>query len=96
MNSKPEDLPRPKGTLAGWILFIATLLLLSFGATPYHKIADEVLIATRFSLVLLLSVLVVRERWNHYHDLAGGRGRPNDVGDGILQRARRWYFDEMK
>jgi len=96
MDSKREDVPQPKGTLAGWILFIAPLLLLSFGATPYHKIADEVLIATRFSLVLLLSVLVIRERWNHYHDFPGGRGPTNDVGDSILQRARRWYFDEQK
>lgn len=83
-----------KGKFGGWILFIACLLLLSFGATPYHKLADTALITVRFSLVLLLSVLLVRERWNHRHDFPGGRGRPADRGDSILQRVRRWYYDD--
>ena len=78
----------------GWIVFVACLLLLSFGATPYHRVADTFLIATRFSLVIVLSVLVVRERWNHRHDLPGDRTRTTDRGDGVLQRMRRWYYGE--
>jgi hypothetical protein len=68
--------------------------LLSFGATPYHKVADTFLIAVRFSLVLLLSALVVRERWNHRHDLPSDRTSTPDRGDGVLQRMRRWYYGE--
>lgn len=83
-----------KSKFGGWILFVACLLLLSFGATPYHKVADTALITVRFSLVLLLSVLVIRERWNHLHDFLVGRGRPADRGDSILRRARRWYYDD--
>jgi hypothetical protein len=95
MNSDTENRSPWKSKLGGWILFIACLLLLSFGATPYHKIADTALIATRLALVLLLSILVIRERWNHRHDLPGGRGRPNDAGENILQRVRNWYYDEQ-
>ena len=93
MNSDTENRSQAKSNVGGWILFIACLLLLSFGATPYHKIADTALIATRLALVLLLSVLVIRERWNHRHDLPGGR--PNDAGENILQRVRSWYYDEQ-
>lgn len=81
--------------LGGWILFVACLLLLSLGATPYHKIADRTLIAARFSLVLLLSVLVIRERWRHRHDLPERGGRTKDFGEGILHRVRCWYYDEQ-
>ena len=95
MNSDTEKHLQLKSKLGGWILFIACLLLLSFGATPYHKIADTALIATRLALVLLLSILVIRERWNHRHDLPGGRGRANDAGENILQRVRDWYYDEQ-
>jgi len=72
--------------MGGWILFVATLLLLSLGASPYHKIADTALIALRLSLVLVLSILVVCERWNHRRDLPGERGQPENVGEGVLQR----------
>ena len=89
------DHPPSKSRLGGWILFVACLLLLSFGATPNHKIADMAFIATRFSLVLLLSVLVIRERWSHRQDLPEKGGRPTDFGEGILHRMRRWYYDEQ-
>jgi hypothetical protein len=94
MDSKPATARRGTGRLAGWILFAASLLLLSFGATPYHKIADITLITIRFSLVLVFSVLVLREWWNHRDDLPGGRGRAGDAGESALQRARRWYYGE--
>ena len=94
MNSETNRASQSKGRLIGWILFIATLLVLSFGATPYHKMADTLLITIRLSLVLVLSILVIQERWKHRHDLPGGRNRPNDAGESVLQRARRWYYDE--
>jgi hypothetical protein len=93
--SSEMDYPKSKSRLAGWILFVACLLLLSFGATPYHKIADMALMATRSSLVLLLSILIIRERWSHRHDLPGGFGRPTGLGERVLHRVRRWYYDEQ-
>ena len=87
---------RRKGRLGGWIAFVACLLLLSLGASPYHKTADMALIAIRFSLVIVLSALVVRERWNHRRDMHGGAGRPYDSAEGVLQRMRRWYYDEQQ
>jgi hypothetical protein len=86
--------PIRSGKFGGWILFFASLLLLSFGATPYHKIADTALIATRISILLILSILIVRERWGHRHDLAGGRTGPSNRGERVLERVRRWYYDE--
>jgi hypothetical protein len=56
-----------RGKLSGWAIFLAVLLLLSFAATPsfkYSRTADLSLMAVRFSLVILLSVLVVREKGN--------------------------------
>ena len=88
-------MPRNK-KVGGWILFVATLLLLSLGASPFHKIADTALIAVRLSLVLVLSILVVCERWNHRRDLPGGRVQPHNVGEGLLERLRHWYYDEPR
>lgn len=80
-----------RGRFRGWILFVACLLLLSLGATSYHKLADTALIAVRFSLVIVLSVLVIQERWNNRH----GQARDlNDTDETVLQRMRRWYYDE--
>ncbi len=77
-----------KRNLTGWMLFLATLLLLSFAAQPGHEefsvVADRSLVAVRLSLVLALSVLVVRERFS------GGRQHSGD----LLQRCRRWFYDE--
>jgi hypothetical protein len=76
------------GKLGGWIVFVATLLVLSFAAMPGHQafsaVADRLLIAVRLSLVLALSVLVVRERLTGRAEASGG----------LLQRCRRWFYDE--
>jgi len=88
-------LPRNK-KMGGWTLFVATLLLLSLGASPYHKVADTALIALRLSLVLVLSILVVWERWNHRRGVPPQRGQPQDVGESILQRLRHRYYDEPR
>ena len=85
---------RRRKKLGGWILFVATLLVLSVGATPYHKVADAALIAARLSLLLILSILVIWERWDHRRDLPGERGNRDNEGESVLQRMRRWYYDE--
>ena len=53
------------------------------------------MIAVRFSLVILLSVLVVREKWMHRDDPDHPQIQP-DKNDTILQRLRRWYYDDPK
>ena len=94
MELQKEGDHERRSKLGGWIAFLACLLLLSLGASSYHKLADSTLIAIRLTLVLALSALVVRERWQHLKDLPGGRGRPYDFGETLLQRLRRWYYDE--
>ena len=91
MGMDSKNTPRG-GRLRGWILLVACLLLLSLGATSsYHKLADTALIAIRFSLVMVLSALVLRERWKHRH----GRARDSqDPGETVFERMRRWYYDE--
>ena len=86
----PSAVRAKKGSLSGWILFLATLLVLSFAAMPgftrYSTFADRTLIAIRLSLVLALSVLAVRnwmsEDPNRYRDAR------------LLKRLRNWYYDE--
>jgi hypothetical protein len=96
MDSESNCNPQRKGRLGGWIVFTLCLLMLSLGATSYHKIADTALIPVRLSLFAVLSILVVREGWNHRHHLSGGGNRSQDVGKSILQRCRRWYYDEER
>jgi hypothetical protein len=86
-----------RGKMAGWALFLGCLLLISFAATtPYLKSADLALIPLRLAIVVVLSILVVRDRWRHRDDLRP-RGSPRpDADDTILQRFRRWYYDEQK
>ncbi len=86
-----------RGKVGAWALFLLCLLLLSFAATtPYSKTADLALITLRLVLVVVLSILVVRERWRHRDDRQQPPTDPkSDVGDTILQRFRRWYYDEQ-
>jgi len=87
-----------RGRTAGWALFVGCLLLLTFAATtPYSKTADLALISLRLALLAALSILVVRERWRHWDDPQQRNLHPSsDTGDTILQRFRRWYYDEQK
>ena len=87
-----------RGKTAGWALFVGCLLLLSFAATtPYSKAADLALISLRLALVAVLSILVVRERYRLRDDeRPRERHSRSDPGDTILQRFRRWYYDEPK
>jgi len=82
-----------RGKVGAWAIFLACLLLLSFAATThYSKTADLALITLRLALLAVLSILVVREQWHHRD---GQRQCGTDAGDTILQRFRRWYYDEQ-
>jgi hypothetical protein len=84
-----------RGKVGAWALFLVCLLLLSFAAaTPYSKTADLALISLRLALVLLLSILLVRERWRHWDYRQQQTHPKTDTVDTILQRFRRWYYDE--
>ena len=84
-----------KGKIRAWALFLLSLLLLSFAATsPYSKTADLALISLRLALVAVLSILVVRERWRHRDAQRKDTHPSSDAGDTLLQRSRRWYYDE--
>ena len=79
-----------KGSATGWILFLVTLLVLSFAAMPgfdrYSVLADRTLIAVRLSMVLALSILAVRN-WMS--------SNPSTYKDtALLKRLRSWYYDE--
>jgi hypothetical protein len=76
---------------SSWAVFIGCLLLLGLGATRYGKAADLTLISVRLTFVVLLSILAVRETWNHFHQ--ENRDQPA-VHDTLLQRCRRWYRGE--
>ncbi len=69
--------------LAPWMLFIACLLFLGIGATPLGPIADHVFITLRFSVVIFLSILIVRRTL---------RKRP----ERILDSFTRWCRGENK
>jgi hypothetical protein len=81
--------------VVAWALFLASILFLSLAATPYSRTADVALIALRLTLVIVVSILVVRERWRSRHE-PPGKAAPggSDVGDHFLQRFRRWYRGE--
>jgi hypothetical protein len=69
-----------------WILFLAFLLLLSLSATGYSQTANMLLIAARLALLIVLSVLIVREKFRPSKD--------PDAGDKFLKRWRSWFYDE--
>jgi len=78
-----------------WAIFLACLLFLSLAATPYSKTADALLITVRLTLLLVLSILLVRERWRNGRTALGKEPQQrNDVGDDFLQRCCRWYRGE--
>jgi len=85
------------GKTAGWALFLGCLLILSFAASsPYSRSADLALISLRLVIVIGLSVLVVRERWLHREHRQRATHLRSGVGETILERFRRWYYDEQK
>jgi len=75
--------------LGRWIVAVAILLVLSFAAMPgfekYSAAADHIAVAFRLSLVLALSILILRD-WV----LGSGDG----TKESIVQRCRRWYYGE--
>ena len=83
--------------LWSWVLFLACLLLLSLSATPYSATANYVLVSVRLTLVAVLSILIVRERWSNRQTPAGkDASTMPDAGEAFLGRWRRWYHDDRK
>ncbi len=81
--------------IVAWSLFLASILFLSLAATPYSRTADAALITLRLTLLIVLSVLVLRERWGNRHESPGAAASgTSDVGDQFLRRFRRWYRGE--
>lgn len=58
------------------------------------RIADWTMIAARFSLVIVLSVLMRRDRSHRRQAVNGHWFLRHDAGEGMLQGMRRWYYDE--
>ena len=86
-----------KQKAGGWALFLGCLLLLSFAATTsYSKTADLALISVRLAIVIILSILLIRERWRHRDDVRQRSENGSGANDSMLQRFRRWYYDEQK
>ncbi|HYK40508.1 MAG TPA: hypothetical protein VEU98_10795 [Candidatus Eremiobacteraceae bacterium] len=82
--------------IIAWSLFLACVLFLSLAATPYSRTADELLITVRLTFIIIISVLVVRERWRDAHDShpTATSANTTDVGTTFLNRFRRWYHGE--
>jgi len=81
--------------VVAWTLFLGSLLLLSLAATPYSRTADAALITLRLTFLIVLSILVLRERWRNRQELPGKTAAGHaDVGDHFLRRFRRWYHGE--
>src|SRR5262249_58355910 len=72
---------------------ILCLVILSFGATPYEKTMNIVLIVVRLTLLLIFSVLVVREWWKYQHR-SQWSDTESDAGHDLLRRWRRWATGE--
>ena len=72
-----------------WAIFLLILLLISFSATSYSKVVDATLIVIRLAIVVVLSILTVREWWRNRNDEANP-----DRGDHFLRRCRRWFYDQ--
>lgn len=74
-----------------WILFLVFLLLLSLSATSYSQTANYLLISARVVLLLVLSILIVREKFRK-----SDASQHTDAGDKFLKSWRRWFYDEKK
>jgi hypothetical protein len=80
-----------------WALFLLSILFLSLAATPYSRTADAALISLRLTLLIVLSILAVRERWRKQQESPGKEANAGlDVGDRFLQRFHRWYHGDEK
>jgi Sec-independent protein secretion pathway component TatC len=75
---------------SAWLIFLLSLLVLSLAATPYWRAADQLLIAVRLSIIVLISILFVRSRSRRRDTETPS----SDRGDSLLLRLRRWYHGE--
>jgi len=78
----------------GWVLFLLGLLLLSLAATPYSRTATAAMMSLRLGILALVSVLTLRERHKNRDHRPGTAQSSPDAGERLLQRMRRWYYDD--
>ena len=83
-----------KGKVAGWMVFLLCLALLSLAATPYSRAVDHALMAARFAIIVVLSVLVVHE-WRNRNQAPGQPSSQPDVAESFLAQCRRWYYGDQ-
>ncbi|MGA2903685.1 MAG: hypothetical protein ABSD98_07630 [Candidatus Korobacteraceae bacterium] len=83
---------------AGWIVFLGCLLLLGFAATTrYSKTADLAVIGLRLTVLVALSVVMVRELWKRQHGPpVQDVHRQRERGNLLLRRLRCWFYDEQE
>lgn len=68
-----------------WLLFLLCLALLGMGATPFGPLADHIAVASRFALVIFLSILLLRDRF-------GGSNRKSTY----FESFKRWCHGERR
>ena len=77
-----------------WMLFFSCLLLLGLGAAGFGASADHLLVAFRISIVVVLSVFIVRQKFRVQR--SGQERLSSDRGDLILNTLTRWFRGEYK
>jgi hypothetical protein len=74
---------------------ILCILILSFGATPFEKTVNRLLIVLRLSVLVVFSVLAVREWWKYQHR-SQWNNMESDAAHNLLRRLRRWTTDDYQ
>jgi hypothetical protein len=87
-------MPQKKRKVPPILWTILCVLVLALASTPYAKRANTILIAVRLGLIMMFSLLVVREWWK-FQNRAPGRNVEADAAHNLLRRWRRWVTDEQ-
>jgi hypothetical protein len=73
--------------LTPWLAFVSCLALLGTGASTFGPLTDHIAVALRFSVLIFLSTLVVRERFRQTETTRGQK---------LVQTLNRWYRGEKE
>jgi len=87
-----------RNNISGSAILVVCVFAFSFAAiTSYSRALDTALILLRLGLLVVLSVLVVCEWWQGQHGSGtSGSGAVQPRRETLLQRFRRWCYDEPK
>lgn len=74
-----------------WLLFLFCLALFGAGATPFGAVADHIAVGLRFSFVIFLSILLLRQRYgkrsgtflDSFRRWSTGEGKSNRSGNNL-------------